>query len=118
MTHDTTINRESVVTLLKNLAAQFTDLPIPLVLDNARYQRHADVMAEAARLEITWLWLPTYSPHRNLIARLGKLVQAHELYSEYWWCLWAARSDVWAIQTGDPRLFRSAAAPKPSSTRY
>ena len=41
MTHDTTINSDSVVTLLTKLAAQFTDLPIPLVLDNARYQRHA-----------------------------------------------------------------------------
>ena len=30
------------------------------------------------------LWLPTYC---NLIARLGKFVQADELCSEYWWCL-------------------------------
>ena len=31
VTHDTTINRESVVTLLKKLAQQFTDRPIPLL---------------------------------------------------------------------------------------
>ncbi len=36
---------------------------------------------------MTWLWLPTCSPHRNLIARPGTLVQADELYSEYGWCL-------------------------------
>ncbi len=41
VTHDTDINRESVVTLLKQLAARFTDRPIPLVFDNARYQRNA-----------------------------------------------------------------------------
>ncbi|MDA8194440.1 MAG: hypothetical protein M0Z53_10640 [Thermaerobacter sp.] len=49
------------------------------MLDNASYQRHAQVMAEAARLAMTWLGLPTYSPHRNLIERIGKLVQADEL---------------------------------------
>ena len=57
-----------------------------LVLDNARYPRNAYVMAEAARLETTWLWLPTYSPHHNLIARRGKCVQADEPCREYWWC--------------------------------
>ena len=44
-------------------------------------------MAEAARLEITLLWLPTYSPNLNLIERLWKFVKADELCSEYWWCL-------------------------------
>ena len=78
------INSESVVTLLKKLAAQFTDLPITLVLDNARYQRNATVMAEAARLAMTWLWLPTYSLHRNLIARLGTLVKPDCLHGRYY----------------------------------
>ncbi|MDA8193451.1 MAG: transposase [Thermaerobacter sp.] len=84
VTHDTTINSESVVTLLKKLAAQFTDLPITLVLDNARYQRNATVMAEAERLAITWLWLPTYSPNLNLIERLGTLVKADCLHGRYY----------------------------------
>lgn len=87
VTNDTDINSESVVTLLKNLVERFTDLPITLVLDNASYQRNAYGMAEAERLEITWLWLPTYSAHLNLIERLGKFVKADELCSEYWWCL-------------------------------
>ncbi len=40
-TNDTYVNSESVVTLLKKLAEKFTDWPITLVLDNARYQRNA-----------------------------------------------------------------------------
>ena len=41
MTTDTYINRASVVMLLTKLAERFTDLPITLVLDNARYPRNA-----------------------------------------------------------------------------
>ncbi|MDA8194008.1 MAG: hypothetical protein M0Z53_08425 [Thermaerobacter sp.] len=33
---------------------------------------------------MTWLWLPTYSPHLNLIARLGKLVKADCLHGRYY----------------------------------
>ncbi|MDA8194958.1 MAG: hypothetical protein M0Z53_13305 [Thermaerobacter sp.] len=66
---------------------QAVERPITLVLDNARYQRHARVMAEAARLAMTRLGSPTCAPHRNLIARLGKCVQADGLGSEYRWCL-------------------------------
>ena len=87
VTNYTSINSGSVVTLLHKLAAQFTTLPITLVLDNARYQRNAYVMAEAERLKITLLWLPTYSPNLNLIERLWKFVKTDELCSEYWWCL-------------------------------
>ncbi len=41
-------------------------------------------MAEAERLEMTWLWLPTYSLHRNLIARLGTLVKPDCLHGRYY----------------------------------
>ncbi len=41
-------------------------------------------MAEAARLGMTWLWLPTYSPNLNLIERLGKLVKADCLHGRYY----------------------------------
>ncbi len=84
VTNDTDINSESVVTLLNELVKRFTDLPITLVLDNARYQRHAYVMAEAESLGITWLWLPTYSPHLNLIERLWKFVKAECLHGRYY----------------------------------
>lgn len=84
VTNDTYINTGSVVTLLSKLAAQFTTLPITLVLDNARYQRNAYVMAEAERLGITLLWLPTYSPNLNLIERLWKFVKAERLHGRYY----------------------------------
>ena len=75
VTHDTDINSESVVTLLKKLAERFTDLPFTLVLDNARDQRNAYAMVEAERLGMTLLWLPRYSPNLNLIEQLGKFVK-------------------------------------------
>ena len=84
VTNDTYINSESVVTLLNQLVKRFTDLPITLVLDNARYQRNAYVMAEAERLGITLLWLPTYSPNLNLIERLWKFVKAECLHGRYY----------------------------------
>ena len=64
-----------MVTLRKKLAEQVTARPITFVLDNARYQRHGWVIAKVARLEMTWLGLPTYSPHCNRIAWLGKCVK-------------------------------------------
>ena len=73
-----------MVTLLNELVKRFTDLPITLVLDNARYQRNAYVMAEAERLGITLLWLPTYSPNLNLIERLWKFVKAECLHGRYY----------------------------------
>ncbi len=84
VTNDKYINSESVVALLEKLAKKFTDLPITLVLDNARYQRNAFVMAEAERLHITLLWLPTYSPNLNLIERLWKFVKAECLHGRYY----------------------------------
>ncbi len=84
VTNDTYINSESVVTLLEKLAKKFTDLPITIVLDNARYQRNAFVMAEAERLHVTLLWLPTYSPNLNLIERLWKFVKAECLHGRYY----------------------------------
>ncbi len=84
VTNDTYINSESVVTLLTKLTERFTDRPITLVLDNARYQRNNYVMAEADRLGITLLWLPTYSPNLNLIERLWKLVKAECLHGRYY----------------------------------
>jgi len=54
------------------------------VLDNARYQRNAFVMAEAERLHVTLLWLPTYSPNLNLIERLWKFVKAECLHGRYY----------------------------------
>jgi len=84
VTNDTYINTDSVLTLLSLLKKRFTDLPITLVLDNARYQRNTCVMTEAERLGIQLLWLPTYSPNLNLIERLWKFVKAECLHGRYY----------------------------------
>jgi transposase len=78
------INSQSVALLLRQLAATFTDLPITLVLDNARYQRCRFVQALAAELGIELLFLPPYSPNLNLIERLWKFVKKQCLYSRYY----------------------------------
>lgn len=84
VTNDSYINALSVIELLKKLAAQFTDAPITLVMDNARYQRCQVVMAAAKQLGIELLFLPAYSPNLNLIERLWKFVKKKALYSEYY----------------------------------
>lgn len=78
------INSHSVVALLRQLAMTFTDLPITLVLDNARYQRCHFVQSMAAELGIELLFLPPYSPNLNLIERLWKFVKKQCLYSQYY----------------------------------
>lgn len=84
VTNDSYINSHSVVALLKELAAQFTDAAITLVMDNARYQRCKFVMAHAHELGIELLFLPAYSPQLNLIERLWKFVKKKCLYSHYY----------------------------------
>jgi len=78
------INAETVATLLRQLAATFSDLPITLVLDNARYQHCRMIIELAAQLDIELLFLPPYSPNLNLIERLWKFVKQECLYSEYY----------------------------------
>ena len=51
------------------------NLPVTVVLDNARYQRTAAVRETAERLQIELLYLPPYSPNLNLIERVWKLVK-------------------------------------------
>jgi transposase len=78
------VNSQSVAALLRQLALLFTDLPITLVLDNARYQRCRFVQAVADELGIELLFLPPYSPNLNLIERLWKFVKKQCLYSQYY----------------------------------
>jgi transposase len=84
VTNNSYINAESVATLLRQLAATFSDLPITLVLDNARYQHCRLIIELAAELGIELLFLPAYSPNLNLIERLWKFVKKECLYSKYY----------------------------------
>ena len=78
------INAASVCALLEKLRTQFQDLPLVLILDNARYQRCALVAAKAQELKITLVFLPPYSPNLNLIERLWKFVKQKTLYNQHY----------------------------------
>lgn len=84
VTNETYINAQSVCELLDNLAALGLEMPITLVLDNARYQKCALVFEKAQSLNIELLYLPPYSPNLNLIERLWKFVKKQCLYSMYY----------------------------------
>lgn len=84
VTNDTYITAESVCELLRRIAMMHLDVPITLVLDNARYQKCKIVSALAAQLDIELLYLPAYSPNLNLIERLWKFVKKKVLYSKYY----------------------------------
>jgi transposase len=84
VTNESYINSESVCELLDKLAALSLSIPITLVLDNARYQKCHKVTDHAKTLKIELLYLPSYSPHLNLIERLWKFVRNECLYSKYY----------------------------------
>lgn len=72
ITNETYINAESVCLLLSKIAISYAGEMITIVLDNARYQKCALVMQHAAALKIELLFLPSYSPHLNLIERFWR----------------------------------------------
>ncbi len=84
VTNDTYINALSVVELLVELSERGLDIPITLVLDNAPYQKCHFVQDIAGFLGIELLYLPSYSPHLNLIERLWRFVRKECLYSKYY----------------------------------
>lgn len=84
LTNETYINAESVCLLLTQIAAYYAGVPITIVLDNARYQKCAVVLQHAAALGIELLYLPSYSPHLNLIERLWRFVRKECLYAKYY----------------------------------
>jgi transposase len=82
--NDSYLNSYAVAMLMCRIAVEFVDLPITLVMDNARYQHCRLVMDLATALDIELLFLPPYSPNLNLIERLWKFVKKKCLYSEYY----------------------------------
>lgn len=84
ITNETYITSIEVCDLLRKIAIVSADVPVTLVLDNARYQRCRLVQDLAAELQIELLYLPPYSPNLNLIERLWKFVKKKCLYSKYY----------------------------------
>ena len=81
VTNETYINARTFCQLLWEISCRYGDVPITLVLDNARYQKCALVFNLARLLNIELLYLPAYSPNLNLIERLWKFVKKKCLYS-------------------------------------
>lgn len=82
--NDSYINAQSVCELLRKIAEMKADVPVTLILDNARYQKCKIVWAQAESLNIELLYLPTYSPNLNLIERLWKFTKKQVLYNKYY----------------------------------
>jgi len=84
VTNDSYINSQSFCDLLWKLHHLNPNIPITLVLDNAKYQKCKLVFELAEALNIDLLYLPSYSPNLNLIERLWKFVRKKCLYSKYY----------------------------------
>lgn len=80
----TYITAHTVCEMLRLLAGTYIDIPITVVLDNARYQRCKLVQSLAQEINIELLFLPSYSPNLNLIERFWKFVKKQCLYSKYY----------------------------------
>jgi len=80
----TYINAETIFVFLKQLKEHYGDLPLKIVLDNARYQHCKFVEAAAKAMDIELLFLPSYSPNLNIIERLWKFTKKKILYAKYY----------------------------------
>lgn len=70
--------------MLAKIAMKCCNIPIPIVLDNARYQKCKLVQELAESLKIELLYLPPYSPNLKLIEQVWKFVKRKCLYSKYY----------------------------------
>jgi transposase len=84
LTNTSYITAETIIEFLKQLRKKYTDVPLKIVLDNARYQHCRIVEQEAHRLGITLMFLPSYSPNLNIIERLWKFTKKKILYAKYY----------------------------------
>ena len=78
------INAETIIIFFKKLREHYGDIPLKIVLDNARYQHCELVETMAKSLDITLLFLPSYSPNLNIIERLWKFTKKKILYAKYY----------------------------------
>lgn len=84
LSNTTYITAETIIDFLKKLREHYGDIPLKIVLDNARYQHCNLVEAVAKQLNIDLLFLPSYSPNLNIIERLWKFTKKKVLYAKYY----------------------------------
>ena len=105
VTNEAYINAETICQLLRKLSDLGLGIPISIVWDNARYQKCAVVFELAKELDITLVYLPSYSPHLNLIERLWRFVRKECLYSKYYADFASFKMAISAvINTDDPNI--------------
>ena len=80
----TYITAETIKGFLQGLRDRTPDIPIAVVMDNARYQHCKAVTDKAEGLGIKLLFLPPYSPNLNIIERLWKFIKKSVLYGRYY----------------------------------
>lgn len=80
----TYINSLTIIDFMIQLKSKYIDLPIVLVMDNAKYQHCQLVSDKAKELNIKLLFLPPYSPNLNIIERLWKFTKKKILYAKYY----------------------------------
>jgi transposase len=83
ITNDAYITGTEVCELILKVSKEYADKPIFLVLDNARYQKCLVVQALAIKLNVTFVYIPPYSPNLNLIERLWKHVKGRLRIKSY-----------------------------------
>jgi transposase len=108
ITTDATVSAETMCALLKKIAALGLRGPITLVLDNARYQHCALVMNLAKSLNIHLEFLPSYSPHLNLIERLWKFIKKQVLYGRHYGTFADFRAAIDGCLAKIPTEYRAA----------
>jgi Transposase and inactivated derivatives len=80
----TYITATTIMDFLEKLKEKYSDKPIVMVLDNAKYQHCNLVKEKAEKLGITLMFLPPYSPNLNIIERLWKFTKKKILYAKYY----------------------------------
>ena len=96
-----TLILQQVCELRSKIAALGLNIPITLLLDNARYQKCKIVEELALSLSRELFYLPSYSPNLNLIERRCKLVkkkclsgQYHENFSDFYSAIYGCLNDA------------------------